>query len=487
MREQMYDLIIIGGGPAGYHAAEGAAHEKMKVLLCEERKLGGVCLNEGCVPSKALLYSAKIFDYARGGGARFGVTCERPILDYAAAVRRKDGVVRQLAAGIEQGLKKDGVQIVREHAVVAGRVSGGYAVRAGNEAYETAKLLLCAGSEALLPPIRGLRESIERGFGMTNREILDIIEIPQHLVIVGGGVIGMEMASLFNSAGAEVTVIEMLDKIAGPTDREISAILQKNYEKKGVKFLLNAKCTAVGLSDVTCEQDGKPQTIHCDKVLFSIGRRPVTRNLGLESIGVLTERESVVTDERQQTNIPGVYAAGDINGQSMLAHTAYREAEVAVNSMCGRKDRMDYGAIPSVIYTNPEVACVGETLETAKEKGVKAAEQKLSMTYSGRYMAENEQGDGLCKLVWDGKRLIGVHMLGNPSSEIISTASTFLSREISLEQMKRVVFPHPTVAEILHQALYQRRDDSRLFKAVGKIVPSVGVQSPTEAESSRKR
>jgi len=450
----MYDLIIIGGGPAGYRAAELAAHEKMKVLLFEKRAVGGVCLNEGCIPSKALLYSAKIFDYANGVGTHYGVSCENPVLDYAAAVKRKDAVVKKLVGGIEAGLKKGGVEIIREHATIAGRTDGGYNVEAGGKTYAAAKLLICAGSEPVLPPIEGLRESIAAGFGMTNREILALTEVPKRLVIVGGGVIGMEMASLFNSAGSDVTVIEMMDKIAGPTDAEISSILQKNYEKKGVKFLLSAKLTAVGKDSVTFEKDGKSEVLPCDKVLFSIGRRAVTAGLGLESIGVAVERGAVSCDPQMKTSAQGVFAAGDINGKSMLAHTAYRESEVTINTMCGRKDTMEYSAIPSVIYTNPEVAGVGETLESAREKGLNATETKLSMMYSGRYVAENEGGDGICKLVWDGKRLIGVHMIATPASEIISTASAIISREISPDQMKKIIFPHPTVAEIIHEGIF---------------------------------
>ncbi|MCL2544986.1 MAG: dihydrolipoyl dehydrogenase [Clostridia bacterium] len=455
----MHDLIIIGGGPAGYHAAELAAKEGLKAVLFEERSLGGVCLNEGCIPSKALLYSAKIFDYANGGGARYGVTCEAAKFDYAAAVRRKAKVVKKLVAGIEATLKREGVEVVKARAEIEGRIEdqikGGFAVRAGGQDYRAAKLLLCTGSEPLLPPIGGLKDALASGFAMTNREMLALTEPPKRLAIVGGGVIGMEMASLMTSALCEVTVIEMLDKIAGPTDAEIAALLQKEYEKRGVRFLLGAKLTGVDQGSVTYEQGGKAEVLPCDRALISIGRRPVTAGIGLERIGVEVRQGAVPTDAQQKTNVPGVFAAGDINGTSMLAHTAYREAEVAVNVMCGRKDAMEYDAIPSVIYTNPEAAGVGETLQTARAKGIDAREVTLPMMYSGRYMAENEGGGGICKLVWAGeRRLIGVHMLGNPASEIIATAAALISREISLEQAKKIVFPHPSVAEILREGLF---------------------------------
>ena len=270
----------------------------------------------------------------------------------------------------------------------------------------------------VIPPIPGLREGVETGFVMTNREVLDLEEIPGNLVVIGGGVIGLEMASYYNSVGSHVTVVEMLDHIAGNTDREIGKILQNNYKKKGVEFMLGCKVTAVGDGKVTFEDaEGKTQSVAADKVLCSIGRRAVTQGYGLENIHVYTERGAIVTDECMRTNVAGVYAAGDVNGRSMLAHTAYREGEVAINNILGKKDRMRYNAIPSVIYTNPEVASVGETEESAKQKGMDVKAVTVTMNYSGRYMAENEGGDGICKIIVDAKynRVLGVHMIGNYS------------------------------------------------------------------------
>ena len=440
----MYDLIILGGGPAGYHAAEIASGYGLNVLLFEKRALGGVCLNEGCIPSKSLLYSVKLYDMIKHDGDKYGVSCENPVLDYAAAVRRKDKVVAQLTGGVEAGLKKNGVEIIRERGVIKGRAEGGYTVEAeaGGAVWQAANLLLCTGSEPAFPPIKGIESA------MTNREILALTMIPRTLAIVGGGVIGLEMASLFNSAGSKVTVWEAMDKIAGGFDREISDMLQKIYEKKGVAFRLNA-----AISDVA--------ELGAEKVLVSTGRRPSVRGIGLESIGVLTERGAVVTDEQMKTNTPGVFAAGDVNGKSMLAHTAYREAEVAVNTIRGIKDRMDYSAIPSVIYTNPEAAGIGETLESALSKGMQARETKLPMQYSGRFAAENESGMEICKLVWNGTRLIGAHMLGNPCSEIIAALSAVMYGEMSAERIKKIIFPHPTVAEIIKEAVYHAEKSVR--------------------------
>ncbi|MBO4262093.1 MAG: dihydrolipoyl dehydrogenase, partial [Clostridia bacterium] len=404
----MYDLIILGGGPAGYNAAERASSNGMKTLLIEERALGGVCLNEGCVPTKTLLYSAKIFDYAKHS-QEYGVRFENPVIDHSAVIDRKGRVVKTLVGGIGASMKKHGVEVVNARGEILGKSAQGFTVKANGTEYTGAKLLICTGSTASVPPIPGLRESIASGFGMTNREILDLREVPKELVVIGGGVIGLEMASYFNSIGSKVTVIEMLDHIAGPTDGEIGRILYKNYVKRGVQFLLGAKVTSVGTDCVNYELDGKACTAKADRVLVSIGRRAMTQDIGLENIGVLTERGAIVTNEKMETNVAGVYAAGDVNGKLMLAHTAYREGEVAVNNMLGKPDRVNYLSIPSVIYTNPEVASVGETTETVKAKGLDAKVESFTLKYSGRYIAENEGGDGIVKLIVDNehRKLLG--------------------------------------------------------------------------------
>ncbi len=451
----MYDLIVLGGGPAGYNAAERAAHSGMKTLVIEQRALGGVCLNEGCIPTKTLLYSAKIYDYAKNS-EQYGVKFTGAAIDHAAVVDRKERVVKMLVTGVASRLKKAGVEVVTERGTILGRSKDGFTVKAGAKEYTGKKLLICTGSSAAVPPIPGQREALESGFAMTNREILDLRRIPEHLVVIGGGVIGLEMASYFNSVGSKVTVIEMLDHIAGATDSEISKILYKNYVKKGVNFLLSAKVTAVGANSVSYEAGGKTETLGADAVLVSIGRRPNTEGIGLENIGVLTERGAIVTDEYCRTSVSGVWAAGDVNGKSMLAHTAYREGEVAVNNMRGGRDRVNYSSIPAVIYTNPEVASVGETGESVKAKGIDAKVESVTLKYSGRYVAENEGGDGIVKLIvdTDHRRVIGVHMIGSYASEIIYGAAMMVDREMRVEQVQKLVFPHPTVCEVIRDAMF---------------------------------
>lgn len=452
----VYDLIIIGGGPGGYLAAERAGQAGLSVLLFEKHALGGVCLNEGCIPSKALLNSAKIADYAKLG-KRYGVITENVSLDHAAVIDRKNKVVRGLVMGVSMKMKKNGVTVVNDKAVIEGRDAEGFRVRAGDSIYTGQRLLIASGSVPAMPPIPGLVEGYESGYVMTNREILDMTQIPEKLVIIGGGVIGLEMASYFNSAGSKVTVVEMLDHIAGPTDREISSILYKNYKRKGVDFRLSAKVTRMADNEVFYETTEGVQSVQADKVLVSIGRSPNTRGLGLEAIGVEADRGRIITDETMKTNISEVYAVGDVNGVSMLAHTAYREAEVCINTILGKKDRMRYHAIPSVIYTNPEVGSVGETEESAKEKGLDVEIVKLPLSYSGRYVAENSGGDGVLKILVDRKyqTIQGVQMIGSYASEIIYGAAMMIETEMRVEDIRQIVFPHPTVGEVIREAMWE--------------------------------
>lgn len=452
-----YDLIILGGGPAGYNAAERAAHGGMQVLLLEERALGGVCLNEGCIPTKTLLNSAKIYESALHG-ADYGVTVTGAAIDHAKVVDRKDKVVKTLVSGVNAKMRGAGVTVKNGFGCITGKGPQGLRVRCGEEEYLTKKLLICTGSEAAVPPIEGLGEAVAAGFALTNREILDMRTVPGKLCIIGGGVIGLEMASYFSTIGSQVTVVEMLDKIAGPTDRDISAVLQKNLEKKGIRFLLGARVNSVcpDKKTVVCEVGGAPVSIDCDCVLVSTGRRPRTTGIGLEKAGVLLERGAVVCDERGRTSVPGIWAAGDVNGRSMLAHTAYREGEVAVSDMLGISDRMDYLAIPAVIYTKPEVGTVGDTAESAAKRGVAATEHTVSLRYSGRYVAEVEGGDGIVKIVVDDahKTVIGVHMIGSYASEIIYGAAAMIATRQRVQDVQKLVFPHPTVCEVIREGMF---------------------------------
>ncbi|MCL2406750.1 MAG: dihydrolipoyl dehydrogenase [Defluviitaleaceae bacterium] len=437
-----YDLIIIGGGPAGYLAAERAAEGGLSVLLFEKKALGGVCLNEGCIPTKTLLHSSKLYTQAQNGEA-FGVSSDGVKFNHQAVIKRKTKIVRTLVAGVSAKMKGAGVTVVAHTAEIIGGTAGDFSVSADGATYSGRNILVATGSEVLILPIPGLKEGLESGLILTSREILDLAEPPKTLAVIGGGVIGLEMAAYFAAIGVSVTVIEMQSHIGGYLDTEIADMLQKELAAKGIKFMLNTKIEHI-------------DEINADKILLAIGRKPVSAGFGLESLNVHMERGAVVTDTNSRTNVPGIYAAGDVNGKSMLAHTAYREAEVAINHILGVKDEMRYDAIPAVIYTSPEVAGVGETEESAAAKGIDTTVKKLSMRYSGRFVAETDRADGLCKLIMEKStnRLIGAHIIGNYASEIVQICVMMIESRRNVDYYKQVVFPHPTVCEIIREVLF---------------------------------
>lgn len=446
-----YDIAIIGGGPAGYTAAERAAEGGLKTVLFEKNAIGGVCLNEGCIPTKTLLYSAKILDSFKSA-SKYGIQPNgTPSFELDKIISRKDRTVKKLTSGIKMRLNSIGVDIVEGFAVLNGEDDGGIHIKCGNNDFTVKNVLLCTGSETVIPPIKGLSDTDY----WTSREALDIKALPQVLAIIGGGVIGMEFASFFTSMGVKVKVIEMMPEILGAMDKEASAMLRSEYKKKGVEFFLNTKVTEVTPTQVIVEKDGKTSAIDADKILVSVGRRAVMKGLGLESLPIELTRQGVKVNEYMQTSHPHIYAAGDLTGFSLLAHTAYREGEVAINHILGIEDRMNYDAIPGVVYTNPEVASVGKTEDEMKADGQFYNLVKIPMTYSGRFVAENETGNGLCKLLTDGNdRIIGCQLVGNPASELIVIAGIAIENGFTVEEFKKNVFPHPTVGEVLHESLY---------------------------------
>ncbi len=445
----IYDVVIIGGGPAGYTAAEKAAKNGLSTLLFEKKALGGVCLNEGCVPTKTLLYSAKTYDMIKHA-TKYAVSAENPMFDYARIIARKNKVVKKLTAGIRLKMKESGVEVISGEAYIQGKADDVFEVMCGDTTYKASHLLICTGSETVIPSIEGLAESDY----WTSREALQGKELPASLVIIGGGVIGMEFASFFSSMGTEVHVVEMLDKILGSMDTELSTMLQAEYAKRGVKFYLGHKVTGVQGSEVTLEKEGASFTLQGDKILLSVGRRPITEGFGLENLGVESYRNGIKVNEYMETSVPNVYACGDITAFSLLAHTAVSEAEVAIDHILGKNRAMSYRAIPSVVYTNPEIAGVGKTEEELLASGTPYQVKKIPMAFSGRFVAENEMGNGVCKLILsEDNVLIGAHILGNPASELIIIAGIAIEKGMTAEELKSFVFPHPTVGEIIKEAL----------------------------------
>ena len=446
-----YDVAIIGGGPAGYTAALSAAEGGLKVVLFEKNAIGGVCLNEGCIPTKTLLYSAKVLDTVKHA-SRYAVSAENPTFDFPKIIARKNKVVKKLTAGIRMRLTNQGVTMVTGAAEIKGRKEDGtISTLCGEDLYEARNLLLCTGSETIIPPIHGVAESEY----WTNREALSAKTLPSSIIIIGGGVVGMEFASFFLSMGSEVHVVEMQDKILGAMDRELSEMLLAEYSKRGMKFYLGHRVTAIHGGEVTVEKDGESFTLEGEKVLLSVGRRAVTQGFGLETLSLEPFRSGIKVNEHMQTSLPNVYAAGDITAFSMLAHTAVSEAETAIKHILGDTTAgMSYRAIPSVVYTNPEIAGVGKTEDELTREGIPFTVKKLPMAFSGRFVAENEQGSGVCKmlLAQDGT-ILGAHMLGNPASELIVIAGIAIEKDLKADELKAITFPHPTVGEIIKETL----------------------------------
>lgn len=443
-----YQVAIIGAGPAGYTAAEMAGKAGLSVVLFEKSSVGGVCLNEGCIPTKTLLYTAKMYDMARHA-SKYAMQVAGAEVDLPKVIARKGKIIRKLVLGIKSKLTSSNVCLVEEAATVVDKNT----VRCGEEVYTCDNLLICTGSETFIPRVEGL-DSVSY---WTHKDALNNKEIPSSLIIVGGGVIGMEFVSFFSSMGVKVTVVEMQDEILGGMDKELAGMLRTEYAKRGVSFCLGTKLTRVSTCaegiEVQCEKAGETQILQTEKLLMSVGRRPVYEGLGLENLDLKrTERGLIAVDEHLQTSVPGVYVCGDLNGVSLLAHTAVREAEVAIHHILRKEDRMSYKAIPGVVYTNPEIAGVGKSEEELQQAGITYRALKLPMSYSGRFVAENEGVNGVCKvLVAEDDTLLGVHLLGNPASELIVMAGMMIEDGRKFTEWKRYVFPHPTVGEIFRE------------------------------------
>ena len=443
-----YFLAIIGGGPAGYTAAERASKAGKDVVLFEQNAVGGTCLNVGCIPTKSLLYGAKQY-YNATHAAKYGVTAENVAFDFAAMQKRKTIVVRKLVAGIKQRLNNEHCTLVSGAAAVVSRTDELVTISCSGETYEAENLMICTGSTNFVPPIPGIKDN-EHVWDST--DALAAAELPKSVIIVGGGVIGMEFATLYHELGIPVIVIEALPSILPNLDPEVVAVLAEKYKKAGINILTETRVESINGGKVTANGE----EYEADKILVSVGRRANLQ--GLEALNdIELNRGAIVTDDFCKTNLPNVYACGDVTGKIMLAHVASRQAEVAIGRILKviPLQRIAYNAIPSVVYTNPEIASVGITESQAAELNIPTEVHKLPMTFSGRFMAENEGEMGLCKMIIDAKNhsVLGVHCIGNPCSEFIAAASFAVRMGYTTAEFQQVVFPHPTVSEILHEVL----------------------------------
>jgi dihydrolipoamide dehydrogenase len=443
----MYDLIVIGAGPGGYEAAAHAGRMGKKVALIEKERLGGTCLNVGCIPAKTFLRSSKLF-HECGEAASYGVRLGSIAFDMPAVVERKNRIVGTLTKGVEGMLKRAGVETITGHARLISR----NAVQVGSERYEAANILLATGSRPAKPPIPGLRSE-----GVLDSDtVFSLTRLPEKIAIIGGGIIGLEFACFFNEVGSKVSVYEMLPQIAAGSDLEISHRLLQIMKRAGIEFNLSSKVLGIEGSTVHyAASDGTESSVTTDCILNATGRAPVVDGLGLEEVGVDFSPKGVKTSDLGKTNVAGVWACGDVTGRRMLAHAATREGIVAVNNMFGKKDRIRYQAIPSVIYTHPEVSSVGRTEEEVKALGIEYKKSVVPMAVAGRFLVEHEGGTGMVKVLAGARfgEILGVHAIGDASSEFIVAAAAMVEMEMCVSDVSEIVFPHPTVSEALREAI----------------------------------
>jgi dihydrolipoamide dehydrogenase len=441
-----FDLIIIGSGPGGYIAAQRAGQLGKEVLLIEKGELGGVCTNEGCIPTKSLLNSAKLYKNALESESK-GLSVKEASYNLPQAMEAKNETINTLRSGIEFLMRSAKVTVVKGFATCV----DSHTVQVDEQLYKAPYIILATGSSPILPPIEG----IELDYVLTSSEILSLETLPETLTIIGGGVIGLEFASYFSTVGVNVTLIEMEKEIAPMMDHEIAPLLRRTMKK--VNFHLGSTVTKIDQKQVYFTNAKKEEsTIASEMVLVSVGRKANTA--GLEQLSLTQDGAFIHVNEHLQTSIPHIYAIGDINGKSLLAHSASRMADVVISNLFGKvKQQMRYEAIPWAIYTLSEASGCGLTENQALALGRSVKTASIQMRSNGRFLAElGKREVGLCKVVVDEHTgaLLGVHLIGPYSSEIIFGAATMIEAELRVEDIKEIVFPHPSVSEVIKDALF---------------------------------
>lgn len=452
-----YDIIIVGGGPGGYVAAIKARQMGAKVALIEKNALGGVCLNVGCIPTKALLKSAKVYKYIKNA-SKFGIDLNQDSVkvNWQQMQKRKETVVKKLTSGVAMLLKKNGVDTYQGE----GKIIDANTVEVNGKSLNTKNLILAMGSSPFIPPIEGAEEELKNNFVLTSTSILALDEIPNDLTIIGGGVIGVEFATLFASLGSKVTIVERAPHILINVDKDIRVAMTKILKRDSdIKVLTNVNVTRIFAGGYEAEIDGKKQTFKTDKVLMSIGRTPNSEQVS--DLNIKLNRKAIETNERMETSIPGVYAIGDLNGKSMLAHVASSEGIVAVENIMGVRSSLDYRKIPSCIYSFPEIATVGFTEEEAIEHGHKIITSTFPLSANGKALAEGES-EGFVKIIVDEKykEVIGMHMLAPNATDMIAEAVTTMELEGTVYELAKAIHPHPTLSEIVMEAAHGAIDEA---------------------------
>ena len=431
------DIIIIGSGPGGYQAAAYAAKNGLQVTIIEERHAGGTCLNEGCIPTKTLCHEAEILEIMRSASPSASV-------DYALLNQRLEEVITQLRTGVEQLMGMPGITFVRGHAAF----KDAHTVVVNDEEYTSEKIIIATGSKPKMPP----RCDIDMSVVSTSTEMLRLDHVPESIVIVGAGVIGMEFASIFNSFGSKVTVVEFLKECLPTIDSDIAKRLRKTMEKQGIAFNMQSAVKSITSDGVTFERKGKEETINAETILVATGRMPNTEGLCLEAAGVAYTPQGITTDDDMHTNVDGIYAIGDVNGRQMLAHAAAMQGIKVVNEIIGKACDIRLNIMPAAIFTRPEAASVGASEDYCKENGIGYTCRKSFFRSNGKAVTMGET-DGMLKLLADdNNRIIGCHVFGPHAADIVQEVSALMCRDTTLSQLADMVHIHPTLSEVIHEA-----------------------------------
>jgi len=449
--QKSFDLIVIGGGPGGYVAAIRAAQLGARVLLVEKDELGGACLNRGCIPTKTILSDVKLYDQARHSSF---LKADGLRVDMGQLLDRKNKVVKALTTGVGFLVKDNGITLVHGKAAFIDRNTIEVEGQKGKEQFESQKIILATGSvSAQIPNVPVDGKAI-----LTSTEMLNLSSIPKDLIIIGGGVIGVEFACIFNGLGSKITIVEMLPTLIGTEDEEVIRGLSTLLRKRGIQVLTNTKVKEAkpkkdGVEVTVTGKDGKEHVLRAEKALMAVGRSPYTEGLRLEKIQVAMNGKFIKVNERMETSVPGVYAIGDVTGRQMLAHKASAEGIAAVENASGHPAKVDYSKIPNCIYTFPEVASIGLTEKQAKEKGLQVTIGRFPFQSNGRALASGHS-DGFVKVIAekDLGQVIGVHILGEHATDLIGGPALGLALEVTVEEMGKTVQAHPTLNEALSEA-----------------------------------
>ena len=443
-----YDIIILGGGPGGYVAAIKGAQLGFKVALIEKDTVGGVCLNEGCIPTKTLLKSAKVLRLLKNSTA-YGIKVDTESIqyDWQAVLSRKSKVVKTLTEGVKGLLKKNGVTLISGY----GEVIDSNTVKVNTEVFQTKYLILATGASPIVPPIKGLSEGLESKYVLTYKGLLDYPNVPKSLIIIGGGVIGVEFAQLFSSFGTKVTILEKEKQILSTLDDEVRSTYQRFLKKDGIEIFTKALVTEVSKNQVTYTYGDESKTIESEVVLLSAGMKPNVS--AFKSLNLTSTKQGIEVNEQLRTNIPNVYAIGDVTGNMMLAHAASAAGIVAVESISGKASKFSFSEVPAAIYGFPEIASIGKTEQNLKANNIAYKSSKFPLLANGRSLAEGST-DGFVKLLFnpDNGEILGAHILASNASDLIAEVIVAMKSEATVAEIANAIHLHPSVSESVMEA-----------------------------------